>query len=98
MGHEGREPVSVRAEFESAVFPHLEAMARLARSLLRGNQADAQDLVQDAALRAFRAFPRFQPGTNLRAWLFRILRNTYVDLLRRKGRRAELAESLETAP
>lgn len=98
MGHEGREPVSVRAEFESAVFPHLETMARLARSLLRGNQADAEDLVQDAALRAFRAFPRFQPGTNLRAWLFRILRNTYVDLLRRKGRRAELAESLETAP
>lgn len=74
------------------MLPHLEAMSRLARFLMRGNQADAEDLVQDAIVRAFEAFPRFQAGTNLRAWLFRILRNTYVDLLRKRGRQAELAE------
>lgn len=85
---------SSRGEFEAVVLPHLEAMLRLARFLMRGNLADAEDLVQDTVLRAFEAFPRFQPGTNLRAWLFRILRNAYVDLLRRRGRQAELTESL----
>ena len=84
-----------RAEFEAAVFPCLEAMFRFARSLMRGNRADTEDLVQDAVLRAFQAFPRFQPGTNLRAWLFRILRNAYVDLLRKRGRQAELADREE---
>lgn len=67
-------------------------MFRLARFLMRGNRADAEDLVQDAVLRAFRAFPRFQPGTNLRAWLFRILRNAYVDLLRKRGHRPEAVD------
>jgi RNA polymerase sigma-70 factor (ECF subfamily) len=89
---------SFRAEFEAALLPHLEAMARLARFLMRGNRADAEDLVQDAVLRAFQAFPRFQPGTNLRAWLFRILRNTYVDLLRKRGRHAEVMDLEEMAP
>lgn len=89
---------SSRAEFEAAVLPHLESMARLARFLMRGNRVDAEDLVQDAVLRAFEAFPRFQLGTNLRAWLFRILRNTYVDLLRRRGRQAELIELVAETP
>ncbi len=84
--------------FEAAVLPHLQALSRLGRFLMRGNRAEAEDLVQDTMLRAFQAYPRFQPGTNLRAWLFRILRNTYVDLLRRRGRQAELAESLDMAP
>ena len=85
------------AEFEAALLPHLESMFRLARSLMRGNRADTEDLGQDAVLRAFQAFPRFRPGTNLRAWLFRILRNSYVDLLRRKGRQAELADLEEAS-
>jgi RNA polymerase sigma-70 factor (ECF subfamily) len=87
-----------RAEFESMVLPQLEAMARLARFLLRGNRADAEDLVHDVVLRAFGAFPRFQPGTNLRAWLFRILRNTYVDHLRRHGREGRLLDREVEAP
>jgi len=90
MGDGGGSGLSRRADFEAAVLPHLEALLRLARSLMRGHRADAEDLVQDAVLRAFEAFPHFQPGTNLRAWLFRILRNTYVDWLRKRGRQAEL--------
>lgn len=86
-----------RAEFEAALLPHLPSMLRLARSLMRGNQADAEDLVHDAVLRAFQAFPRFQPGTNPRAWLFQILRNSYVDLLRHRGRQAELADLEEVS-
>lgn len=87
-----------RGEFESTVLPHLDAMVRLARFLMRRNRAEAEDLVQDAALRAFEAFPRFQRGTNLRAWLFRILRNTYVDRLRRHGRERELIDRRADAP
>lgn len=70
-------------------------MFRLARFLMRGNRADAEDLVQDAMLRAFAAFPRFQPGTNFRAWLFRILRNAYVDLLRKRGYRPQAVDLQE---
>jgi RNA polymerase sigma-70 factor (ECF subfamily) len=89
---------AVRGEFESTILPHLDAMVRFARSLMRGNRAEAEDLVQDAVLRAFEAFPRFQRGTNLRAWLFRILRNTYVDRLRRHGREREPIEQGADVP
>jgi RNA polymerase sigma-70 factor, ECF subfamily len=51
------------------------------------NQADAEDLVQDAYLRAYRSFHTFQEGTNLRAWLFRILTNAYINAYRSKQRR-----------
>lgn len=89
-------------EFECAVLPYLNPLARFARFLMRGNRADAEDLVQEAVLRAFEAFSRFQRGTNLRAWLFRILRNTYVDRLRRQGRERRLidrdADAPETGP
>jgi len=59
------------------------------------NQADAEDLVQEAYLRGFRSFATFQEGTNLRAWLFRILTNAYINKYRAKQRRpieSDLAE------
>lgn len=51
------------------------------------NQADAEDLVQDAYLRAYRGFGSFTEGTNLRAWLYRILTNAYINTYRSKQRR-----------
>ena len=51
------------------------------------NQADAEDLVQETYLRGFRAFASFEQGTNLRAWLFRILTNAYINRYRAKHRR-----------
>jgi RNA polymerase sigma-70 factor (ECF subfamily) len=51
------------------------------------NQADAEDLVQDTYLRAYRGFGGFTEGTNLRAWLFRILTNAYINTYRSKQRR-----------
>ena len=53
------------------------------------NRADAEDLVQEAFLKGYRSFHTFQEGTNLRAWLFRILTNTYINIYRAKQRRPQ---------
>ena len=50
------------------------------------NPADAEDLVQDTMMRAFRSFHRFEPGTNLKAWLFRIMTNSYINTYRKRQR------------
>ena len=63
--------------------PHLFAAAmRMAR-----NPADAEDLVQETLLKAYRAYASFEEGTNLKAWLYRILTNTYINKYRRDSRR-----------
>jgi RNA polymerase sigma-70 factor (ECF subfamily) len=67
-----------RGEFEAQALPHLGALKRLGLRLTR-NEKDAEDLVQDTYLRAFRFFHRFEPGTNIRAWLFRILKNQFLN-------------------
>ena len=56
------------------------------------NGADAEDLIQETYLRGFRGFGNFQEGTNLRAWLFRILTNTYINTYRAKQRRPQETE------
>ncbi|MGB9474623.1 MAG: sigma-70 family RNA polymerase sigma factor [Candidatus Udaeobacter sp.] len=69
------------ALFEEAMLPHLDAAHNLARWLLR-NEQDAQDVVQEAYLRAFRSFDGFR-GSNGRAWLLTIVRNTSYTLLKK---------------
>ncbi|HSB19608.1 MAG TPA: sigma-70 family RNA polymerase sigma factor [Anaeromyxobacteraceae bacterium] len=64
---------------------HADGLYQLARHLAR-DAADAEDLVQETYARAFRAMERFSPGTDLRAWLFRILRNAFLDTRRRESR------------
>jgi RNA polymerase sigma-70 factor (ECF subfamily) len=75
-----------RRRFEAEALPHLDALYRTALRLLRDHGA-AEDLVQETYLRAYRAFDRYTPGTNCRAWLFRILLNAGLNARRRAARR-----------
>ncbi len=69
--------------FEKVALPHLDAVYRAAVALC-GRRQKADDLVQDTFLKAFERFESFQPGTNCKAWLLQILRNVWIDQLRRK--------------
>ena len=83
------------SNFGDDALGHLDALYATARRLTR-NAAEAEDLVQDTYVKAFRNRRRFQAGTNLRAWLFTILHNTFLnDVRRRKGSPVEIDE--ETA-
>jgi RNA polymerase sigma-70 factor, ECF subfamily len=82
------EAAANRARFEEEALKHLDALYRTALRMTR-NPSDAEDLVQDALVRAYRFYDRFQPGTNFRAWLFKILTNTYINSYRRKQGRPQ---------
>ena len=72
-------------EFAQAALSHIDSLYGTALRLTR-RAADAEDLVQDTYLKAFRASGQFTPGTNLKAWLFTILHNTFRNRLRHDGR------------
>src|SRR2546430_17741089 len=73
---------------------YVDTLHNLAR-YLTGNETDAEDLVQQTFARALKATDQFTPGTNLKAWLFRILRNTFLSLYRRE-RNNPLVGGLDT--
>jgi RNA polymerase sigma-70 factor (ECF subfamily) len=77
-----------RASFAEQAMPFAPQLYSAALRMTR-NRADAEDLVQETYLKAYRSFATFQQGTNLRAWLFRILTNTYINAYRAKQRRPE---------
>jgi len=72
-------------QFEKEVFVHLDALYRTAHRLT-GHREEAEELVQETFLRAYRAFDRYELGTNARAWAFRILRNTFLNQVERRKR------------
>jgi RNA polymerase sigma-70 factor (ECF subfamily) len=78
-------------EFERGALTHLDALYNFALYLTR-SPSEADDLVQETYLRAFRFSHRFQPGTHLRAWLFQILRNTFFTFYRIRDRETAVAE------
>jgi len=80
--------------FERDALPLLDSLYGAALRMTR-NPADAEDLVQETMLRAYRAFDRFEAGTNLKAWLFRILTNAYINVYRRRQREPQKVSSDE---
>ena len=82
-----------RVRFEEEALELSDQVYRVARRLVR-NREEAEDLVQDTYARAFRSWRQYQPGTNLRAWLLRILTNLNIDRGRRDQRAPEM-QSLE---
>ncbi len=73
-------------EFERHLQQHIDELYHMALRVTR-NRIDAEDLVQDTSVRAFRFFHQFEPGSNFRAWIFRILMNTFINSYRSKKRR-----------
>src|SRR5437588_6990786 len=77
--------------FETEALSFLDALYRTGLRMTR-SEAEAEDLVQETYIRAFRFRQQFTPGTNLKAWLFRILTNTFINQYRRKAARPETTE------
>jgi RNA polymerase sigma-70 factor (ECF subfamily) len=86
-----------RTQFEREALPHLDALYGLALRLTGGNEARSEDLVQDAVLKAWRNWDSFELGTNCRAWLMTILRNTFINEFRRDKSRPTPVEFEEVA-
>ncbi|WP_245555537.1 sigma-70 family RNA polymerase sigma factor [Gordonia soli] len=78
-------PEAITERFERDALPLLDQMYGAALRMTR-NPADAEDLVQETYVKAFSAFSSFREGTNLKAWLYRILTNTYINSYRKKQR------------
>ena len=78
------------ARFERDALVYLDQLYGAALRMTR-NPADAEDLVQETFAKAYASFHQFTPGTNLKAWLYRILTNTYINAYRKKQRQPQLS-------
>ena len=77
-----------QATFSEDAMPLMDGLYSAAMRMTR-NAADAEDLVQETYLKAFNAYERFETGTNLKAWMYRILTNSYINAYRKKQRRPD---------
>ncbi|WP_102157822.1 sigma-70 family RNA polymerase sigma factor [Zhihengliuella halotolerans] len=81
-----------RARFERDALQYVDQLYSAALRMAR-NPSDAEDLVQEAYAKAYSAFHQYKPGTNLKAWLYRILTNTYINLYRKRQREPQRAST-----
>ncbi len=77
-----------RERFEAEVLPHLDRLYGAAMRYTR-DPHDAADLVQESVAKAYRSFHQYRPGTNLKAWLYRVLHTTYLSMYRKQQRRPQ---------
>ena len=82
------------ARFEATALPFLDQLYSAALRMTR-NPSDAEDLVQETFVKAFAAFHQFEEGTNLKAWLYRILTNTFINTYRKKQRQPQQSPTEE---
>jgi RNA polymerase sigma-70 factor (ECF subfamily) len=82
------------ARFEAEALQYIDQLYSAALRMTR-NPADAEDLVQDTYVKAFSAFAQYKPGTNLKAWLYRILTNTFINMYRKRQREPQQTDSDE---
>jgi RNA polymerase sigma-70 factor (ECF subfamily) len=87
-------PAERAARFEAEAMPFLDQLYSAALRTTR-NPADAEDLVQETFAKAYAAFHQYKPGTNLKAWLYRILTNTYINTYRKKQREPLQSDTAE---
>src|SRR3954462_10128358 len=83
-----------RDSFEGQTMAHLDSLYATGLRMTR-DPRDAEDLVQDTMLTAYRFFHRFEPGTNCKAWLFKILTNTFINKYRKKVREREVRDVID---
>lgn len=82
---------TLRKDFEAEAIPHMSALYTFAVRLTR-DPDDASDLVQETFMKAFRFFDKFERGTNCKAWLFRILKNSYINRFRKTSKAPDTVE------
>jgi RNA polymerase sigma-70 factor (ECF subfamily) len=85
-----------RTDFEREAMPHMPALYAAALRMSR-NERDAEDIVQDTLLRAYRFFDTFEAGTNCKAWLFRILTNVFCNRYREREREHQILDEAESS-
>ncbi|MGQ9629000.1 MAG: sigma-70 family RNA polymerase sigma factor [bacterium] len=85
MKSQAQQAEDKKRRFEEVALEHMDLLYSIALHMTK-NPQDAEDLVQDTYLRAYRFFDKFEEGTNLRAWLVKILRNNYINRYRKKIR------------
>jgi RNA polymerase sigma-70 factor (ECF subfamily) len=86
-----REEESRRAEFNRVAIPHMDSLYNFALRMT-GEHEEASDLLQETFLKAYRFFDKFQRGTNCKAWLFRIMKNSYINRYRKAKKAPETVE------
>jgi RNA polymerase sigma-70 factor (ECF subfamily) len=91
------EELRKQRDFQVEIIPHLELLYNFALRLT-SDPVDAEDLVQDTVVKAFRFFSSFERGTNAKAWLYRIMKNSYINNYRRKSKRPAEVDFDEIAP
>lgn len=91
-----KEEVKKQEDFNEEILPHLDAMYNFALRLT-SDPNDAEDLVQDTIVKAYRFFSSYEKGTNAKAWLFRILKNSYINNYRKKSKQPNQVDYDEVA-